>query len=171
MSARDDFSPVEWAILTELPIRVLAAAFRADESSGLGSILEQATGLAQLSQGANQYGASGLVQEVFAQYKAEGEGESKALELSEQWVDQLEPETFVRARQASEILKAKAQPEDALAYKLWLLETAEAVCAAAKTGGFLGIGGERISEQEKAFLDALALAFEIPATPETEDSQ
>jgi hypothetical protein len=163
MSDTAPFSPVEWTILTELPIRVLAAAMRADESSELGLLMQQATGLTELSSRANEYSSSELVQRVFDHYKSQGDGEAQTLQLSEQWIERLTPDTIERARQATEILSQKASPEDAAAYKLWLLETAAAVCAAASTGGFLGIGGERISEKEQAFLDDLGRAFEIPA--------
>jgi hypothetical protein len=157
------YSPVEWTILTELPIRVLAASMRADESGDFGLLMQQATGLAELSSKANEYASSPLVQRVFEHYKSDGDGEAQTLQLSEQWIERLLPDTLQRARQVSEILDGKASDEDAAAYKLWLLETAAAVCAAARTGGFLGFGGERISEKEQAFLDDLADAFEIPA--------
>jgi hypothetical protein len=166
MSSTDPYSPVEWTILTELPIRVLAAAMRADESGELGLLMQQATGITELSSRANEYSSSELVQRVFEHYKSQGDGEAQTLQLSEQWIERLMPDTYERARQAAEILAAKADPEDAGAYKLWLFETAAAVCAAARTGGFLGIGGERISEKEQVFLDELAAAFEIPAETE-----
>ncbi len=168
MSDTDPYSPVEWTILTELPIRVLAAAMRADESSELGLLMQQATGLTELSSRANEYSSSELVQRVFDHYKSQGDGEAQTLQLSEQWIERLLPDTIERARQASEILATKADPEDAGAFKLWLIETAAAVCAAARTGGFLGFGGERISEKEQAFLDDLAAAFEIPTDTESE---
>ncbi len=163
MTDTDPFSPVEWTILTELPIRVLASAMRADKSGELGLLLQQATGLTELSSRANEYASSPLVHRVFEHYKNHGDGEAQTLQLSEQWIERLIPDTFERARQAAEILAAKADPDDAAAYKLWLIETATAVCAAARTGGFLGFGGERISEKEQAYLDELAVAFEIQA--------
>jgi hypothetical protein len=166
MSETAPFSPVEWTILTELPIRVLAAAMRADESGELGLLMQQATGLTELSSRANEYASSELVQRIFEHYKSQGDGEAQTLQLSEQWIERLMPDTIERARQATEILAAKTDPENAAAYKLWLLETAAAVCAAARTGGFLGFGGERISEKEQAYLDELAAAFEIPIDTE-----
>jgi hypothetical protein len=166
MSDTNPYSPVEWTILTELPIRVLAAAMRAEESSELGLLMQQATGLTELSSRANEYSSSELVQQVFDHYKSQGEGEAQTLQLSEQWIERLLPDTIERARQATEILTAKAEPDDAGAYKLWLFETAASVCAAARTGGFLGFGGERISEKEQEFLDDLATAFEIPTDTE-----
>jgi hypothetical protein len=163
------YSPVEWSILTELPIRVLAASMRADETGELGLLVQQATGLTELSGRANEYSSSPLVQSVFEHYKSQGDGEAQTLQLSEQWLERLVPDTIERARQATEILAVKASNEDAAAYKLWLLETAAAVCAAARTGGFLGFGGERISEKEQAYLDELAEAFEIPADADADD--
>jgi len=156
------YSPVEWTILTELPIRVLASAMRADETGEFGLLVQQATGLTELSSRANEYSSSPLVQRVFEHYKNQGEGEAQTLQLSEQWVDRLLPDTFERARQTAQILDTKASDEDAAAYKLWLLETAAAVCAASSTGGFLGFGGLRISEKEQAYLDDLSEALGIP---------
>jgi hypothetical protein len=156
------YSPVEWTILTELPIRVLAASMRADETGELGLLMQQATGLTELSSRANEYASSTLVTRVFEHYKSQGDGEAQTLQLSEQWVERLLPDTIERARQTTEILAAKASDDDAAAYKLWLLETAAAVCAAASTGGFLGFGGERISAKERAYLDQLSEAFGIP---------
>jgi hypothetical protein len=157
----DQFSPVEWTLITEIPVRVVASAITVEESSSLGSLLEQVTGLTQLSNGALKRPESQLVQAVFAAYKYDGEGESEALELSEQWIDNLMPETILRAKQVSDVLAERVSPDEALAFKDWILETAEAICAASKTGGFLGIGGERITEKEQAFLDDLASAFGI----------
>lgn len=162
MSDTNPYSSVEWTILTELPIRVLAAAMRAEETSEFGLLMQQATGLTELSSRANEYASSVLVQQVFEHYKSQGDGEAQTLQLSEQWIERLLPDTIERARQATEILNAKTDSDNAVAYKLWLLETAAAVCASARTGGFLGFGGERISEKEQEFLDSLSDAFEIP---------
>ncbi len=161
------YSPIEWTILTELPIRVLAASMRASETGELGLLMQQAAGLTELSSRANEYASSPLVQQVFDQYKRQGEGEAQTLQLSEQWIERLLPDTLERARQASEILEAKSSEDDAASYKLWLLETAAAVCAASSTGGFLGFGGLRIDEKEQSWLDQLTEAFGI--RPETED--
>lgn len=164
----DRFSPVEWSVLTELPVRIVASAVTVDESSSLGVLLEQVTGLTQLSNGAMQRPDSKLVQAIFEQYKDEGQGETNTLELSEQWVENLVPETLERARQAAEILATRVSNEEALDYKSWLLETAEAVCAASKTGGFLGIGGTRVTESEEQFLRDLSAAFGIDPPEEAE---
>lgn len=167
MTIKEDFSAVEWTILTELPVRVVASAISSDPATGLGSIIEEVTGLTQLSQGALARPESELVQTVFAEYKENGDGEAKTLELSQQGIENLIPETFQRAQDAAQILSARAHVEEALAYKSWLLETATSVCAAAKTGGgILGIGGKHVSDVEAEFLSTLeaSLAFD-PESP------
>ena len=163
MQEPEPYNPIEWTILTELPIRVLAASMRADESGEITLLMQQATALTELSSRANEYASSPLVQQVFAHYKNQGEGEAQTLQLSEQWIERLVPDTIERAGQAAQILDARATPEDAAAYKLWLMETAAAICATSTKGGFLGFGGLRISDNEQAFLDDLATAFGIPS--------
>lgn len=157
------FSPAEWTILTELPIEVLVAAIRADKTSELGLLRQQARGLAELSSRANEYASSSLVRAVFEQYKSQGEGETQTLQLSQQWDEALLPGMIEHARQARHILDSKTTAEDASAYKLWLLETAAAVCAVSRIGGLLGFGGIRISGNEQVLLDDLATAFGLPA--------
>jgi hypothetical protein len=64
-----------------------------------------------------------------------------------------------RAAEAGALLVAKAAPADAETYKHWLVEIAESVVGAASTGGVLGIGGETVTESERAFRDRLAGAL------------
>ncbi|MGC2221042.1 MAG: hypothetical protein WA624_01040 [Methylocella sp.] len=49
------------------------------------------------------------------------------------------------------ILDAKA-PADAKAFKAWLAHIAQLVAEAASEGGFLGFGGVKVSDTEKATL-------------------
>jgi hypothetical protein len=159
MGIKDAFSAVEWAILTDLPERIVASAITADPISGLGAILEEVAGLTQLSHGAMRRPESSLVQEVFAEYKEGGEGEARTLELSQQGIEQLVPETVELAARVAELLAERVPPEESAAYAAWLRETAESVCGAARSGGILGIGGRRVSEEEEAFLAQLDAAF------------
>ena len=62
--------------------------------------------------------------------------------------------------------RAKASPEELDAYKRFTLTVAERAAQADKSGGVLGIGGERVSESESAALDEIAatLGVERPAS-------
>ena len=53
------------------------------------------------------------------------------------------------------IVAAKATPEEAKAFRTWLVATAQAAANAAKEGGFMGFGAVQVSEGEQAMLDQL----------------
>lgn len=53
-------------------------------------------------------------------------------------------------------MDAKATPDEAKAYKEWVVSVAENVAEAAKEGGFLGIDGTQVSEKEKIALDEIS---------------
>jgi hypothetical protein len=54
---------------------------------------------------------------------------------------------------------AQRSPAEAAAYKATVLKVAQATAEAAKDGGFLGIGGKLISDDEQTALDALKSAL------------
>ena len=58
-------------------------------------------------------------------------------------------------RAVNEIVTDKATPEEAEAYRKWLLESAQRTADAAKEGGFLGFHAVRVSEGEQKMLDKL----------------
>lgn len=58
-------------------------------------------------------------------------------------------------RAVNEIVTAKATPEEAAAFRHWLMTTAQAAADAAKEGGFMGFGAEQVSKGERDMLDQL----------------
>jgi len=56
---------------------------------------------------------------------------------------------------ANAIVAAKASPEEAAAFRDWLLTAAQEAADAAKEGGFLGFHAERVSAGEQQMLDRL----------------
>jgi hypothetical protein len=55
----------------------------------------------------------------------------------------------------NDILRAKANPDEADAFRRWLLDVAQGAADAAKEGGFMGFGAVRVSEGEQAMLERL----------------
>ena len=62
----------------------------------------------------------------------------------------------------NEILTAKATPEEADAFRRWLLTAAQAAADGAKEGGFMGFGAELVSQGEQRMLDELRTALGVP---------
>ena len=60
---------------------------------------------------------------------------------------------------ANEIAGAKASPEEAEAFRAWIIECAQTAADAAKEGGFMGFHAERVSQGEKDMLAHLRSAL------------
>jgi hypothetical protein len=73
--------------------------------------------------------------------------------------------------EAVELLETKADPDEVEAYRSFALSAAQRAAEADKSGGFLGIGGERVTDAERTALTdvAAALGTDPPADSEPED--
>ena len=154
------FTDAEWGLLVGLPQAVLTAASAATHDSARKTRAENAAGLEKISDARGS--ASPLVVAVAnAVLDAAGDpelGEDPPL------IEPSDPigyagDVLDRALQAVELLAAKANPSDAETYKHWLVEITDTVVGAASTGGLLGIGGETVTDSERAFRDHLAKAL------------
>jgi hypothetical protein len=61
----------------------------------------------------------------------------------------------------NELVTARATPEEAAAFRGWLLAAAQAAADAGKEGGFLGFGAERVSAGEQRMLDQVRTVLEL----------
>jgi hypothetical protein len=64
-------------------------------------------------------------------------------------------------RAVNEVVSAKATPEEADAFRGWLLDVAQASADAAKEGGFMGFGAELVSQGEQRMLDEVRSALSM----------
>jgi hypothetical protein len=65
-------------------------------------------------------------------------------------------------RAVNALLVQKTTPEETQAFRDWLRAAAQGAALAAKEGGFLGFGGERVSEDEQQMLEQLGAIFGEP---------
>ncbi|TQS41949.1 hypothetical protein [Cryptosporangium phraense] len=154
------FTDSEWGLLVGLPQSVLVAASAATPDSTRKTRAEAEAGVVAISDGRGS--ASALVAEVANQIVARA-GDP---ELGEDppVIAPSDPVAYAadvvsRAAEANALLVTKAEQADAETYKHWLVEIAESVVGAASTGGVLGIGGETVTDAERAFRDDLAEAL------------
>ena len=158
--SRMGFTDSEWGLLVGLPQSVLTAASAATPDSTRKTRQETAAGLDVMSDA--RASASPLVTAVAGAIVSRvgdpdlGE-EPPVIEPSDPIA--YTEDVLGRAAEANALLAAKAQPADAETYKHWLVEIAESVVGAASTGGLLGLGGEAVTDSERAFRDHLAKAL------------
>jgi hypothetical protein len=104
---------------------------------------------------------------VLARKKGEG-GEADQMKASAQRAKESsrnDPQAFYLGRitQAAALVSQKA-PEDAPAYRQWLVECAEKTAQAAKEGGHFGFGGTAVTARETAAIDRLKSALDAPVS-------
>lgn len=133
----------------------------------MGTIKEVMASGSATMEAAKSYADNGLIQAILPNREMERKEmkaemmamREKALEsLKAQGVktpEELSNFALETVRGALAALNGVASPTEIGEYKSWVRSTGQAVAEAAKEGGFLGMGGERISEAEAAFLAAL----------------
>jgi hypothetical protein len=155
MSQKSLFSDQEWANLRETP-QAMAAAMSLAGASGFGGTVKEAFTLASALTTA-QHDSNELIREVSVLDEAKAGSTGLREQLSK--VRDPTPESIqTMALDSIEgsigILSAKSV-ENLGPYKSWIKSIAVRVAEAAKEGGFLGIGGERVSANERAFLERI----------------
>jgi hypothetical protein len=71
-------------------------------------------------------------------------------------------EVLDELRAVHSLLIEKAAPEDVEDFREWIRLASQRAALAAKEGGFLGIGGKRVSEPEQQMLETLGEIFGVP---------
>jgi hypothetical protein len=166
MSTKIDFTAQEWEALRDVPHLVALSVATAGSSGPIGSIKEAfapAGAIVEAARGNNQ-----LLRELCTrdELKAAQQslrsaiktgGDAKALR------EQLQSAAADKASAANFVLKQKGSPDDLQAFRTFLVDIADRTANAAKEGGFLGFGGERVSEGERAVISRISKALEVPA--------
>jgi hypothetical protein len=154
------FTDSEWGLLVGLPQSVLIAASAASPDGTRKTRAEINAGRDVISDA--RASASPLVAAVADQIVSSlGD---PALGDEPPVIEPSDPGAYAqdvleRAAEGSALLAAKAAQADAETYKHWLVEVAESAVGAASSGGVLGIGGDVVTETERAFRDDLAKAL------------
>lgn len=149
MTTKADFNAQEWEQVLEAP--ALAGLIVITAQRG-GTIRESVQMAKAYTEARKEHAGGELLSEIVAQPPT---ADPRQFESAEQ----LRSEGLQRIRDGVALLEPKAEPEDLEAYKRFVLTVAERAAEATKSGGVLGIGGERVSEAESAALDEIAAAL------------
>lgn len=158
MVSKSDFAPVEWARIVQAPLLAGFAVSCADPSSFIGSIQESFATAKLVVEGAKTQ-TNPLIHAV-CQELATSNGRADAREglrtISQAAkIEDMKERSLDALKDVANILAHKA-PQDADAFKDWLKDIASKVAEAGTEGGFLGFGGIKVSELEKATLDEIS---------------
>jgi hypothetical protein len=163
MTTKADFTDEEWARLERAPLVAGMAISLADPGGPIEAVRETSAALKTLLEAAQGAGQGELVDAVAkdAVEKARrresplGDFRPRGALAGEEILEEL--------RAVNELVTQKASPEDAAAFRQWLLTAAQRAADAAKEGGFMGFRAERVSEGEQRMLDKLGEVLSAPA--------
>jgi hypothetical protein len=164
VSGKADYTAEEWALLSELPLKVAigATVIESDDERMGASEREMLAAMKELAGAETEYPNNELIQSVLLELKVEDgeQGGSREIEIpgGEAWTELIDA-LLAQCREASTLLARTSSPQEAAEYKGWLLAIATKAVKAAESGGFLGIGGEQVSDQEQTFITELRTAL------------
>lgn len=170
MANKQSFTPEEWTKVLEGTMVAGMAVSAADPSGLWGTLKEAFASRSALDAVKLDSGSNELVKAVIVDFET-AEGRSAIQEALRKHFVGAKPSEFVQRsldnlREVSAIVDTKA-PGDAAAFKAWLCGISQKVAEAAMEGGFLGLGGVRVSDAEKATLADIAKALGHNRSPES----
>jgi hypothetical protein len=163
MANKQNFKPEEWTKILESTMLAGMAVSAAEPSGLLGALKEAIASSSTLARAQSDAASNELVKAVVSDFETK-EGRAAVQEaLRQQLAGAKKPGDVVQRsldnlKEVSAILNAKA-PQDAAGFKAWLQTISKNVAEASSEGGFLGIGGVKVSDAEKATLADISKAL------------
>jgi hypothetical protein len=159
MSKQTDYTPEEWKSVTAAPVMAGLLVSMSDMSGPIG-LAKEAFAVVKAVTDTAAGTSNELIRSIAEGIKAQGgRPEMPAMpgDLAGTRAALLDG-----VKQAAAIVERKS-PAEAEGYKRWLVSLAQNTADAAKEGGFLGIGGTQVSEDESSAVAQLALALGVKA--------
>ncbi|MBF9232334.1 hypothetical protein [Microvirga alba] len=166
MAGKASFTPEEWARIVASPM-VASMAITAADPSGLWGLMKESMASSWALLQAKQDPQTDALVKALADditnaatrdavrnsFQTQFKG-SQFADVKRKAIDEL--------RAVSALVDAKA-PEDAPAFKAWLLNVAQKTAEASSEGGFVNFGRVAVSNAEKATLNEIASALGVPS--------
>lgn len=146
MDVKSQFAGDEWNTVAQAPFYVSAAIGFAD-IGGPFAAMKEGMSLARSVQGAMD-GSDGELAKAVAGGIRQHRPNREELTGGAKSPDAAQDHAVAKLGEIAGLVRAKA-PDGADAFTAWLSQLAHGVAEAGKEGGFLGFGGERVSESER----------------------
>lgn len=152
MTRKADFNADEWSTVIEAP---MLAGMRVLAASRGGTVREMREIARVYAEARKQRGESVLLDAIVTDRAVVQPVPSKDRET-------VNAESIGRIRKALGIVDRVGTEEEANEYRRFIWTLADRTARAHKEGGFIGIGGEEVSADERAVLDELSALFDEP---------
>ncbi len=161
MATKMDFTADEWKQIQRAPFMAGLAVVAASPSGPFGVVKELFAVGKMLGEVKLQGTSNDLIKALVADIEAGAKDLSAPAELKGKTPEQVKSYAIESVRQVAALIDKKTKPDEAQGFKQWLVSVAQKVAEAAKEGGFLGIGGTRVSEEEAATIKELTTTLGV----------
>jgi len=159
MASRGDFTDDEWERLGRAPLVAAMAISIADPGGPLETLRESSAALKTIAEAAKDGGYGEFVQSIAQDVAAKAQRRQSPLGDFRPNRANARQEILEELRAVNALLVEKSTPEELGEFREWLRTTAQRAALAATEGGFLGFGGERVSEREQQMLETVGRIF------------
>jgi hypothetical protein len=154
VTAKSDFTEDEWATLLRAPL-VAGMAITLADPGGPIEVVKETSAVVKFAIGTSSEQRDDLVGEVSREIRElAGQRKNPAAGFKPRGA-MAGQEILDELSRANGIVSAKATPEEAEAFREWIMESAQRAAEAAKEGGFMGFRAEQVSQGEKDMLAQL----------------
>ncbi|HZB07424.1 MAG TPA: hypothetical protein VE449_12620 [Thermoleophilaceae bacterium] len=158
MTTKADFTEEEWATLVRSPV-VAGMAITFADPGGPIEVLKETSAVVKFVTSSSSEQRDDLTGELAREVRGLAEQRKNPVGDFKPRGAMAGKEIVDEISSASEIASAKASPEEAEAFRAWIMECAQNAADAAKEGGFMGFNAERVSQGEKDMLAQLRSAL------------
>jgi hypothetical protein len=159
VTTKADYTAEEWELIVRAPLMAGMAVVAASPSGPIGMVKEMFAVGRVLAEGSGEDSTNELISALVADVKAGHRPTAPTESMAS--VEEAKDLGLQACRDVAALLARKAPAAEAEGFKRWLLTAAQNVAEAAKEGGFLGIGGVRVSDAERAALGDIAGALGV----------
>lgn len=156
MTTKSAFTEDEWSRVMRAPLVAGLAISLADPGGPIEAAKES---MATLKSATSPPSREQLLAEVALEIQAMAQQKHNPLSGFKPTKDGNPGEAVLEELQAVQVIvAAKSTLDETAAFGRWLVAAAQAAADAAKEGGFMGFGGQQVSEREQAMLDRVRTA-------------
>lgn len=150
MTEKAAFDAEQWTLITTAPFLTALLVIAADR----GGTVRESVAISRAYAAARAAEPSPLLEAVISTPPAFDPAKTPRTP------DDLRREAPDTLRRAIALLEQKATDEELREYKRFVFSVADTVARAHREGGFLGIGGTKVSEHEQEALDEISAIFD-----------
>ena len=162
MTTKDAFTDQELQRLERAPIVAAMAITLADPGGPIEAVKESMAAIKTVQEAAQSSDQPELVREVAKSLTEKVQARQSPLKDFRPKGALAGQEILDELRAVNALVTQKATPEEAAAFREWLMTSAKRASEAAKEGGFLGFKAERVSEGEQEMLEKLGETLSAP---------